>query len=77
MTAADADGIGNSSRLCLLAAAAMYWFSMALAPCFPGTAWCDPEFKDASRRPRGLSLQQLLSYGLCGLLSAAVVLAIF
>ena len=66
-------------RLFLLAAAAaaMYWFSMVLAPFFPGTAWYDPEFKDTSRRPLGLSPQQILSYVLCGLLAAAVVLAIF
>ena len=64
-------------RLFLLAAAAaaMYWFSMALAPFFPGTAWYDPEFKDTSRHPLGLSPQQILSYVLCGLLVAAVVLA--
>ena len=65
-------------RLCLLAAAAaMYWFSMALAPFFPGTAWYDPESKDASRRPLGLSPQRILSYVPCGLLAAAIVLAIF
>ena len=54
------------------AAAAMYWFSMALAPLFPGTAWYDPEFKETSHRPLGLSPQQILSYALCGLLVAAV-----
>lgn len=57
------------------AAAAMYWFSMALAPLFPGTAWYDPEFKDASRRPLGFSPQQILTYVLCGLLVFAVILA--
>jgi len=34
-------------------AAAIYWVGMVLAPLFPGTAWYDPEFKDASRRPLG------------------------
>lgn len=58
------------------AAAAMYWFSMALAPLFPGTAWYDPEFKDASPRPLGFSPQQILSYVLCGLLVLAVVLTL-
>jgi hypothetical protein len=81
---------GGSLSLCMLfgfgpltprmfflaaAAAAMYWFSMALAPFFPGTAWYDPEFKDASSRPLGLSPQQLLSYVLCGLIVVAVILA--
>ena len=47
---------------------------MVFAPLFPGTAWYDPEFKDASRRPFGLSPQQLLSYVLCGLLVVAIVL---
>ncbi len=59
------------------AAAAMYWASMALAPLFPGTAWYDPEFKDASRRPRGFSPQQILTYVLCGLIVIAVFLAGF
>ena len=58
------------------ASAVSYWVSMALAPVFPGTAWYDPEFKDASPRPFGLSPQQILSYGLCGLLIVAVVLAL-
>ena len=64
-------------RMFLLATAAagMYWVSMALAPLFPGTAWYDPEFKNASRRPLGFSPQQILTYGLCGLLALAVVLA--
>ena len=59
----------------LAAAAAMYWVSMALAPLFPGTAWYDPEFKDASRRPRGFSPQQILAYVMCGLIVTAVILA--
>ena len=65
-------------RMFLLAtaAAAMYWVTLVLAPLFPGTAWYDPEFKDASRRPLGLSPQQLLSYALCGVLAIAIVLAV-
>jgi hypothetical protein len=58
------------------AAAAMYWVTLVLAPLFPGTAWYDPEFKDASRRPLGLSPQQILSYALCGVLAIAIVLAV-
>ena len=58
------------------AAGSVYWVTMVLAPLFPGTAWYDPEFRDASRRPFGLSPQQLLSYVLCGLLVVAVVLAL-
>jgi hypothetical protein len=65
-------------RMFLLAtaAAAMYWVTLVLAPLFPGTAWYDPEFKDASRRPLGLSPQQILSYALCGVLAIAIVLAV-
>ena len=65
-------------RMFLLAtaAAAMYWVTLVLAPLFPGTAWYDPEFKDASRRPPGLSPQQILSYALCGVLAIAIVLAV-
>jgi hypothetical protein len=57
------------------AAAALYWVTMVLAPLFPGTAWYDPEFRDASRRPFGFSPQQILSYVHCGLLVVAAVLA--
>jgi hypothetical protein len=65
-------------RMFLLAtaAAAMYWVTLVLAPLFPGTAWYDPEFKDASRRPLGLSPQQIFSYALCGVLAIAIVLAV-
>jgi hypothetical protein len=65
-------------RLLLIAtaAAASYWIAMVLAPAFPGTAWYDPEFKDASRRLLGLSPQQLVSYVLCGLLVIAMILAV-
>jgi hypothetical protein len=58
------------------ATVAMYWVTMVLAPLFPGTAWYDPEFNDDSRRPLGLSPQQLLSYALCGVLAIASVLAV-
>ena len=54
--------------------ASLYWLSMVCAPAFPGTAWYDPEFKDASRRPLGFSPQQLLSYVHCLLLVVAVLL---
>ena len=57
------------------AAAAMYWVAMALAPLFPGTAWYDPEFKEASRRPLGFSSQQILTYAMCGLIVLAAILA--
>ena len=57
------------------AAAAMYWVAMALAPLFPGTAWYDPEFKEASRRPLGFSPQQILTYAMCGLIVLAAILA--
>ena len=58
------------------AAASVYWVTMVLAPLFPGTAWYDPDFKPASRRPFGFSPQQLLSYILCGLLVVAIILAV-
>ena len=57
-------------------AASAYWVTMALAPLFPGTAWYDPEFKDASRRPLGFSPQQLLTYALCALIVVAIGLAV-
>jgi hypothetical protein len=55
-------------------AAAIYWVGTALAPLFPGTAWYDPEFKNASRRPLGSAHSKFLSYVLCSLLVFAVVL---
>ncbi len=58
------------------AAASVYWVTMVLAPLFPGTAWYDPEFQEATERPLGFSPQQLLSYVLCGLLVVAIVLAL-
>ncbi len=62
------------SFLIATGAASVYWVTMVLAPLFPGTAWCDPEFADASKRPFGLNPQQVLSYALCGLLVAALIL---
>jgi hypothetical protein len=47
---------------------------MVLAPFFPGTAWYDPEFKDATARPLGLNPQQILSYVHCLLIVLAIVL---
>ena len=58
-----------------LTTAAQYWVTTVLAPLFPGTAWYDPEFKDASWQPFGFSPQKILSYGLCRLLVVAAVLA--
>ena len=55
--------------------AAMYWLTMALAPLFPGTAWYDPEFKNASARPGGFSPQQILTYALLALVGVALVVA--
>ena len=64
--------------LLLIAAAiaASYWVAMVFAQLFPGTAWFDPEFKNASKHPLGLSPQQLLSYFLCALVVIAVILAV-
>jgi hypothetical protein len=62
--------------LLAVAAAAMYWVSMVLAPLFPGTAWYDREFENASRRPLGLNPQQILSYALCAVLAIAVLMAV-
>ncbi len=66
-------------RLLLLAAAsaANYFVAMVLAPLFPGTAWTDPEFAAETGRPLGLAPQQLVSYGVCGLMLLAVSLALF
>ena len=58
------------------ASASAYWVTMALAPVFPGTAWYDPEFKDAHGRPLGFSPQQLLTYALCALTAVAIALAV-
>ena len=62
----------------LLIAAAFagnYFFAMALAPTFPGTAWSDPEFAGIGGRPLGAYPQQLVSYVLCALTLLAVILA--
>ena len=58
------------------AAAGNYFFAMALAPAFPGTAWSDPEFAGTAGRPLGLHPQQLVSYALCALTLLAVLLAV-
>ena len=65
-------------RMFLLAAASagIYLVAMVIAPFFPGTAWYDPEFKNASRRPLGFSPQQILTYMLCVVLVAAVAFAV-
>jgi hypothetical protein len=57
------------------AVAGAYFFAMVFATIFPGTAWIDPEFRDFVPKPLGLNPQQLVSYILCGLLLAAVVIA--
>jgi hypothetical protein len=54
--------------------AASYWLAMSLAQLFPGTAWYDPEFKDASKRPGGFSPQQLLSYAFLVLIAIAILI---
>ena len=59
------------------AAAANYFATMALAPAFPGTDWTDPEFSSETGRPLGLAPQQLVSYGVCGLVLVAIAFAIF
>ena len=56
--------------------AAMYWLAMSLAALFPGTAWYDQEFKDASRGWGGLSPQQLLSYAFLGLIAIAILIVV-
>ena len=69
---------GPPSVPVLLVAAACagnYFFAMALAPFFPGTAWSDPEFAGGVGRPLGLFPQQLISYVLCALTLLAVGLA--
>ncbi len=62
----------------LLAAgiASLYFVSMALATIFPGTAWVDPEFADETRRPLGLHPQQMVSYIVCAVITAAVLFAV-
>ena len=57
------------------AVAGLYFVSMALSTIFPGTAWIDPEFDEATPRPLGLHPQQLVSYAVCAALLAAVVIA--
>ena len=61
----------------LLAAlvASLYWDALMFARIFPGTAWVDPEFAEATPRPLGLYPQQLIGYVLLGLLVVAVALA--
>ena len=57
------------------AIAGNYFFAMAFAPAFPGTAWSDPEFEVNLTRLLGLALQQLIAYSLCTLILIAAVLA--
>jgi hypothetical protein len=57
------------------AVAGFYFLTMAFAPLFPGTAWIDPEFRDFVPKPFGLNPQQLVSYILCLLLLAAIIIA--
>jgi hypothetical protein len=58
------------------ALAAFYWVALMLAATFSGTAWCDPEFLEATRQKLGLHPQQLVSCVLLGLLVAASALAL-
>jgi len=39
--------------------ASLYWDALMFSPIFPGTAWADPEFDEATPRPLGLYPQQL------------------
>ena len=57
------------------AVAGVYFVSMASAQIFRGTAWIDPEFRDMVPKPLGLNPQQLVTYVLCALLAAAVLIA--
>ena len=57
------------------AVAGVYFLAMAFAPLFPGTAWIDPEFRDFVPKPLGLNPQQLVTYILCTVLAAAVIIA--
>ena len=66
---------GMPALLVAAAAAGNYFFAMALAPAFPGTAWSDPEFAGAVGWPLGLFPQQMISYALCALTLLAVLLA--
>jgi hypothetical protein len=59
-----------------VALAAFYWVALLLAPLFPGTAWCDPEFLAETPQPLGLHPQQLVSWALIGLLIVASGLAL-
>ena len=58
------------------AVAGNYFFAMALAPLFPGTAWSDPQFALDLPRLLGLAPQQLISYILCGLVIVAVIFGV-
>lgn len=57
-------------------AASLYWLSMALAPLFPDTAWCDSEFRASTPRPLGLYPQQLLAYAAIAVLLFALLLSV-
>ena len=57
------------------AVAGGYFLTMVVAPLFPGTAWIDPEFRGLVPKPLGLNPQQLVTYLLCALLTAAVLIA--
>ena len=71
-------GVGPLTLPLFLIAAAVagvYFLAMAFAPLFPGTAWIDPEFRDFVPKPLGLNPQQLVTYILCTVLAAAVIIA--
>ncbi len=59
------------------AVAASYFVAMAFAPLFPGTGWTDPEFVAGTPRPLGLAPQQFVTYVLCAVTLAAMLLAVF
>jgi hypothetical protein len=53
----------------------LYWDALIFVPIFPGTAWVDPEFAEATPRPFNLYPQQLIGFVLLSILVAAVSIA--
>ncbi|TDK32335.1 hypothetical protein E2F50_17600 [Rhizobium deserti] len=67
-------GVGNIVLAALISS--IYWAALMVAPMFPGTAWVDPEFAEATPTPLGLHPQQLIGYILLCLLAIAVLSAL-
>ncbi len=57
--------------------ASLYWLSMLVAPAFRGTAWVDPEFRDATPRPLGLHPQHILAIVAVLIVGVAMGLSMF